>query len=62
MLTQAASRFSTNACAIRCASSVEAQALSTTILSVILGPPFLDPASFFAVPLDLLAKEDYKRM
>jgi hypothetical protein len=53
-LTQAASLFSTNARATRCASSAEAQVLSTTILSVIV--------SFFDVPLDLLAKEDYKRM
>jgi hypothetical protein len=53
-LTQAASLFSISARASRCASSVDPQVLSTTILSVM--------ASFFVIALDLFAKEDYKRM
>ena len=39
-LTQAASLFSTSARATRCASSAEAQVLSTTILSVIIAKFF----------------------
>jgi hypothetical protein len=54
-LTQAASLFSTSARASSLRLLGEAQVLSTTILSVIM-------ASFFAVPLDLSAKEDYKQM
>jgi hypothetical protein len=46
--------------ATRCASSAEAQVVSTTILSVIIFSAH--EASFFAVPLDLLTKEDYKQM
>jgi len=53
-LTHAASRFSTNARAIRSASSGDAQALKTTILSVI--------AFFFDHSLDVSSKQDYKQM
>ena len=54
MFTHAANLLSTNAHASRWASWGDPQVLNTTILSVI--------ASFFAVPLDLFAKEDYKQM
>src|SRR5690242_9930930 len=53
MFTQAASRFSTTLRAIRSASSAEAHVLITAILSVMV--------VFFAIPLDLLTKEDYKQ-
>jgi hypothetical protein len=53
-LTHAASRFSTKARAIPSASAGEAQALKTTILSVI--------AFFFDPALDVSSKQDYKQM